>query len=80
MKKKRPDIKEYKARVLSNLILAIDESGMSIKELATVYGCSQQYIYGLLKGKNRLGIYALAKFEQILGTSLLISPSELQAK
>ncbi len=46
------------------------------KELAERMGCSQQYVSLILKGKENLTLETISKLEKVLGTELIIHPSD----
>ena len=46
------------------------------KDLAARMGCSQQYVSLILKGKENLTLETISKLEKVLGTELIIHPSD----
>jgi antitoxin component HigA of HigAB toxin-antitoxin module len=49
----------------------MDEMGMTQKDLASLMGCSQQYVSKILKGQENLSLETMSKIEDCLHVSIL---------
>ena len=51
--------------------MALDEQGLSQKQLAERMNCSPQYVSRLLKGEENLSLETICKLERVLNVQIL---------
>ena len=51
--------------------MALENQGISQRELAERMGCSPQYISRILKGEENLSLETICKLEQALNVSIM---------
>lgn len=61
----------YSRKIAINIAMALDDQGISQRELAERMGCSPQYISRILKGEENLSLETICKLEQALNVSIM---------
>jgi len=61
----------YSRKIAINIAVALENQGISQRELAERMGCSPQYISRILKGEENLSLETICKLEQALNVSIM---------
>lgn len=61
----------YSRKIAIKTAMALDEQGMSQRQLAERMGCSPQYISRLLKGEENLSLETICKLEHALNVQIM---------
>lgn len=68
---------QHSQHIAMLMLEKMDELGMTQKELASLMGCSQQYISKVLKGQENLSLETISKIEDCL--QICLFQKELEA-
>lgn len=61
----------YSRKIAIKIAMALDEQGLSQKQLSERMNCSPQYVSRLLKGEENLSLETICKLERVLNVQIL---------